>query len=895
MLRGFARRLRGRGIRERDWMRRPSAGHMRAIVAGIALASAIFLGVQAPAFAGTPYVDGVSDQSLPYWDGGFSGSYFGSFFQHTWVGVPASHVKFARYIVSWNLFSTTFPERFYYERTEFEQWLTDVESIGLTPDIALTTYHGEYPVGPSEYKEQLEKILEHAKSLTYTIPYVEAWNEPNAQGNVSATRAAEYANEANTSCKAFWGCTVVLGNMFDSGRLVEYEQNYEANLDFNSGIWGVHPYEAVENETTSNVQAFKEHLPAGAKLWFTEVAVHQCVYKGKEKNERTPQWQAERAKWLTDTLIPTLEPENVFYYEYLFKNNEAAPCSEGQANDSLYSHGSDPNAPDEPKPAAAYIYNGHGFPWGYTGGASNVTGTEAQLTASVYPGGVLNAKYRFEYGPTTSYGSNSGEGSAGSAEGYAAVMSSIGGLTPGQTYHYRVVAYNSEGSSYGEDKTFTTPLPPEATTETSSELHETQATLNGSVNPRGFETHYYFQYGLTTSYGAQTKAVDVGSGTSRTAASTTIGELYSGVVYHYRIVATNAGGTTYGNDSTFITPEPLASSTWAVKYPLLEEEQASFVGSSDRLCYWRNNGGWHENCLVGAETTSPSSQATALAEPNTSESKTFFVGSMHQVCYWGYNREWYENCLAGTETAVENSALAALNGPTAKEGRAFFIGSSGRLCYWGFNVEWHENCLEGSEPVSSGSGLAALPEPSTNEMKVFFVGRSGRLCYWGYNHEWHENCLVGTEAARENSSLSITSGPASGEQRLFFIGSAGRVCYWGYNREWHENCLVGPEAPQSDSGLTSTAEPESGDMKAFFTGQTGHLCMWRYSGEWSELCLASTESVREGSTLATLRHPQTAEVKVFFVGSTQRLCYWGYNREWYENCLEGTETVAGKN
>lgn len=400
---------------------------IRALAGILVLACLLCAGFfQTTALAGTAYVDGVSDQSLPDWDGSFPG-WFGEFFQRTWVGEPPSHIKFARYIVSWNLMAKSFPKAYEYERNEFEDWLIDVEKIGLIPDIALTTYHNEYPVGPSEYQEQLTKILEWAKSIGYTIPYVEPWNEPNAQGNVSATRAAEYANKANTSCKVFWECDVVLGNMFDGPKLIEYEKNYESHLEFNSGIWGVHPYQAVEEETTSRISEFKADLPSGSQLWFTEVGVQQCVYKNGATEERGPRWQAEHAKWLADELIHKIGPEHVFYYEYLFKFNEPAPCNSGEANDSLYQHGSDPNAPDEPKPAAAFIYNGKGFPWGYTGGAQNITATGATLTvsatgatltASVYPGGFIDSKYYFEYGPTTSYGLRSSEGDSGSGEGY---------------------------------------------------------------------------------------------------------------------------------------------------------------------------------------------------------------------------------------------------------------------------------------------------------------------------------------------------------------------------------------------------------------------------------------------------------------------------------------------
>ena len=79
------------------------------------------------------------------------------------------------------------------------------------------------------------------------------------------------------------------------------------------------------------------------------------------------------------------------------------------------------------------------------------------------------------------------------------------------------------------------------------------ATLKGAVTPRGVETSYVFQYGTTTAYGAQTAPASVGSGTAEVKVSQPIAGLQPYTVYHYRIVAISAAGTTDGQDATLTT------------------------------------------------------------------------------------------------------------------------------------------------------------------------------------------------------------------------------------------------------------------------------------------------------------------------------------------------------
>jgi hypothetical protein len=92
-----------------------------------------------------------------------------------------------------------------------------------------------------------------------------------------------------------------------------------------------------------------------------------------------------------------------------------------------------------------------------TNPASFVTSTSATLNAAVKSGG-LSTSVTFEYGLTPSFGSTAAAAQLpviGTSD-TTAVSAAISGLTPGTTYHFRVVGVNSLGSIHGAPITFTT-------------------------------------------------------------------------------------------------------------------------------------------------------------------------------------------------------------------------------------------------------------------------------------------------------------------------------------------------------------------------------------------------------------------------------------------------------
>jgi len=196
---------------------------------------------------------------------------------------------------------------------------------------------------------------------------------------------------------------------------------------------------------------------------------------------------------------------------------------------------------------------------------------KATVGAKVDPNGAPTTYY-FQYGTTTGYGSSTVAWNAGSGWQPEELSGTIEGLKGNTTYHYRLIASNSNGTGTGEDKTFTTPdWRPIVTPEDATEVKKSSAKLRAKINPQGSSTTYHFEYGLTTAYGTKVPIPDaaVGSGTSDVAVSQAISGLAIGTIYHFRAVAESVEGTTLGADREFKTPDK----------PLITTEEPSYVNT----------------------------------------------------------------------------------------------------------------------------------------------------------------------------------------------------------------------------------------------------------------------------------------------------------------------------
>jgi subtilisin family serine protease len=141
--------------------------------------------------------------------------------------------------------------------------------------------------------------------------------------------------------------------------------------------------------------------------------------------------------------------------------------------------------------------------------------------------------------------------------------------------------------------------PPAVTTLAASTIASMTATLTATVDPNGGQvSDCHFDYGTTSTYGASAPCTPPpGHGTEPVEVSASLGGLSPDTIYHYRVVASNTGGTGTGTDRTFTTlPEPPGVS--AVTASSITQTAATLNASADP------NGGEVSSCRFEYGTTS---------------------------------------------------------------------------------------------------------------------------------------------------------------------------------------------------------------------------------------------------------------------------------------------------
>ena len=159
-------------------------------------------------------------------------------------------------------------------------------------------------------------------------------------------------------------------------------------------------------------------------------------------------------------------------------------------------------------------------------------------------------QYHFDYklGSECTGESETPSAEAGTGSSSTAVSTPVTGLQPGRLYSVCLVTSNASGSQVGPAVSFKT-LPETYVTDVGS----SSATLHAVLDPEGAATVYRFQYGTSSSYGAETEQASAGAGSKPLSFEVHIQGLAPNTVYHYRVIGAAGGVAFEGADATFAT------------------------------------------------------------------------------------------------------------------------------------------------------------------------------------------------------------------------------------------------------------------------------------------------------------------------------------------------------
>ncbi len=308
-----------------------------------------------------------------------------------------------------------------------------------------------------------------------------------------------------------------------------------------------------------------------------------------------------------------------------------------------------------------------------------------------------------------------------------AVTGHVDGSTPGR-YTLTYTSTNALGGVGSITRTVIVPatLPTVLTLAPSGQIN-TVAQLNGTVNPNGAATTGWFEWGTSAlDYSQHTAPVELGKGSVAVGLSSLLDGLTPGVVYHGRIVATNAGGLSQGGDVAFGSPRMVllgpATQTNALGIPYPDP---GAVTANAPLALAA--GGYH---------------SLALRHDGT-------------VVGWGYN-DYGQTTVPGGLTNVTALAAGTFH--------SLALRSDGTVVAWGDNAH----------------GQTTIPAGLSNVVAIVGAGfHSLALRSDGTVVGWGDNSLGQTTIP---AGLGNVVGLAAGDLHSLALQRDGTVVGWGDNR-----------------------------------------------------------------------------------------------------------------
>ena len=183
-------------------------------------------------------------------------------------------------------------------------------------------------------------------------------------------------------------------------------------------------------------------------------------------------------------------------------------------------------------------------------------------------------------------------GGSGTASGTTSWTTSSISLSNGDTT-ITVTAKDNAGNTATDTITVTykstSTNVPKVSTGSATNVTETSATLNGTVNANGLTATAWFYYGTNSGSYTSTSSTKTISGTSDTAVVINVSGLSAGTKYYCKLVAQNSAGTSTGSEASFTTKTvsttPAPTTSPAPTLPPLPTPQVSPSPSKEGIVF----------------------------------------------------------------------------------------------------------------------------------------------------------------------------------------------------------------------------------------------------------------------------------------------------------------------
>ena len=339
------------------------------------------------------------------------------------------------------------------------------------------------------------------------------------------------------------------------------------------------------------------------------------------------------------------------------------------------------------------------------------------------------------------------------------------------------------------------PVVPTDPPDGASGVTETGATLNASVNPNGTNTHLFFEWGITPSYGnvaPSTEGIDVGSGTKAEIFSIPISGLRPGTIYHFRSVVYNAwSGYLYGPDQTiktkstvsaFATPASQLSDYFSATESSVEAQQSTMAGSASPSLGVAQNGNFYSAyrsssgaLAIYSSTTGTSAVTSSQVMAGSNPSVAAFGAGGYEVAFEATNGTLALYSSATGQTTATSFSIAGGSNPSI----APYANGGFEVAYEGSGADLYVY----SSLTGVATDTAQAMRPSTSPSLGILFNNQFVVAYQNSGSKFAVySSATGTSTVTTTSMTAGTSPSLvvllSGGYEAAFLSSSGEI--WTY-------------------------------------------------------------------------------------------------------------------